>query len=254
MTALHAILRFIASVACVSGVLLLVDVGLTLAWQEPISALTAARSQAAAEDQLAREMAAFERERGASTADSAALRDAARRYRRRLRTGRAIGRISLPSLKRQYVMVQGTDTEPLRKGPGHYPETPLPGQGGTIGIAGHRTTYLAPFRTIDRLRRGQPIVVTMPYGRFTYRVRRTRIVLPSDVWVKRPVGYEQLILSACHPLYSAAKRIVVFARLVGAEPLNGRTDSILGDGDITSRSSVVQATRGLPSSVDVTSP
>ena len=220
MTALHAILRFIASVACVSGVLLLVDAGLTLAWQEPISALTAARSQAVAEDQLDRQMAAFERERSASTAraDPAALREAASRFRRRLQPGRAIARISLPSLKRQYVMVQGTDTESLRKGPGHYPETPLPGQGGTIGIAGHRTTYLAPFRTIDRLRRGQRIVVTMPYGRFTYRVRRTRIVRPTDVWVKRDVGYEQVILSACHPLYSAAKRIVVFARLVGAAP------------------------------------
>ena len=221
MTALHAILRFIASVACVSGVLLLVDAGLTLAWQEPISALTAARSQAVAEDQLDRQMAAFERERSASTAraDPAALREAASRFRRRLQPGRAIARISLPSLKRQYVMVQGTDTGSLRKGPGHYPETPLPGQGGTIGIAGHRTTYLAPFRTIDRLRRGQRIVVTMPYGRFTYRVRRTRIVRPTDVWVKQDVGYEQLILSACHPRYSAAKRIVVFARLVGAAPL-----------------------------------
>lgn len=223
--ALHAILRFIASVACVSGVLLLVDAGLTLTWQEPISALTAARGQAVANDQLEREIAA-ERKRAASTAprsDPGVLRDAAGRYRRRLQTGRALGRISLPTLRRQYVMVQGTNTEPLRKGPGHYPDTPLPGQGGTVGIAGHRTTYLAPFRTIDRLRRGQPIVVTMPYGRFTYRVRRTRIVRPSDVWVKRPVGYEQLILSACHPLYSAAKRIIVFARLVGAEPLSRRT-------------------------------
>lgn len=146
---------------------------------------------------------------------------AAERYERRLQTSRAIGRISLPSLKRRYVMVQGTNREPLRKGPGHYPDTPLPGQGGTIGIAGHRTTYLAPFRTIDRLRRGQPVVVTMPYGRFnfTYQVRRTRIVRPTDLWVKRDVGYEQLILSACHPLYSAAKRIVVFARLIAAEPL-----------------------------------
>lgn len=222
MTALHAILRFIASVACVSGVLLLVDAGLTLAWQEPISALTAARSQAVAENQLEREMAAFERAAARPRADPRALRDAAGRYRRRLRTGRAISRISLPSLRRRYVVVEGTDTASLRKGPGHYPETPLPGQGGTIGIAGHRTTYLAPFRTIDRLRRGQRVVVTMPYGRFTYRVRRTRIVRPTDVWVKRDVGYEQLILSACHPRYSAAKRIVVFARLVGAAPLGKR--------------------------------
>lgn len=221
MTALRAILRFVAAVACLSGVLIVVDAGLTLAWQEPISALTAARSQAVANDQLEREIASFERGRAAPTAarsDPRAFRVAARRFRARLQTGRAIGRISLPSLDRQYVVVQGTGTEPLRKGPGHYADTPLPGQGGTIGIAGHRTTYLAPFRTINRLRRGQRIVVTMPYGRFEYRVRRTRIVSPSALWVKRAVGYEQLILSACHPLYSAAKRIVVFARLVGAHP------------------------------------
>ncbi len=62
----------------------------------------------------------------------------------------------------------------------------------------------------------------MPYGRFEYRVRRTRIVSPSALWVKRPVGYEQLILSACHPLYSATKRIVVFARLVGTRPPSRR--------------------------------
>ena len=227
MTAIRAIVRFAGSVLLVSGVLLLVDAGLTVAWQEPISALMATRSQAVLDDQLDREFAAFARSRPApagrdAAVDRVALRAAADRYERRLRTGRGIGRISMPSLDRRYAMVHGTDTKTLRKGPAHYPDTPLPGQGGTIGIAGHRTTYLAPFRTIDQLRRGHRIVVTMPYGRFTYRVHRTRIVRPDAVWVKRPVGYEQVILSACHPLYSAAKRIVVFARLVRAEPLTDR--------------------------------
>jgi len=110
-------------------------------------------------------------------------------------------------------VVEGTDTGDLRKGPGHYPETPLPGERGTVGIAGHRTTYGAPFRTIDKLRRGDAIVVDMTYGRFVYRVEKTRIVEPTEVSVKRRVDHERLILSACHPLYSAAQRIVVFARL-----------------------------------------
>lgn len=143
---------------------------------------------------------------------------AADRYQQRMRTGRGVGMISMPALGRRYAMVHGTDTKALRKGPAHYPDTPLPGQGGTIGIAGHRMTYLATFRSIDELRPGERVALTMPYGRFTYSVTRTRIVRPDALWVKRRVGYEQIILTACHPLYSAAKRIVVFARLVRAQP------------------------------------
>jgi sortase A len=87
-----------------------------------------------------------------------------------------------------------------------------------VAIAGHRTTYGAPFRKIDKVRKGDDITVTMPYGRFTYRVERTRIVAPTAVWVTQRVSYDRLILSACHPLYSAAKRIVVFARLIRSAP------------------------------------
>lgn len=139
-------------------------------------------------------------------------------YRARTKTGEPIGRIELPTLGRSYVMVDGTDTATLRKGPGHYPDTPWPGQRGTVAVAGHRTTYLAPFRTIDKLRSGQPVILRMPYGRFTYRVQYTKIVKPTALWVTNAVGYDRLILSACHPLYSAARRIVVFAKLARAEP------------------------------------
>ena len=127
--------------------------------------------------------------------------------------GDSIGRIELPTIDRGYFMVEGTKTGDLRKGPGHYGDTPLPGERGTVAVAGHRTTYGAPFRRIDDLERGDPIRVEMPYGSFTYRVEKTRIVDPTEVSVKEPVGYQRLILSACHPLYSAAQRIVVFARL-----------------------------------------
>lgn len=223
MNALRVLLRFGASVLSVSGVLLLLDVALTVAWQEPVSMLIAMRHQGAADDDVQREFASFASELPAATmsdgrAGRQALRTAAARYARRLREGRGIGRVSLSSLGRSFALMQGTDTDTLRKGPAHYSDTPLPGQGGTIGIAGHRTTYLAPFRSLNKLRRDDPIVVTMPYGRFTYRVRRTRIVSPEEVSVKRPVGYEQVILSACHPLYSAAQRIVVFARLTRIQP------------------------------------
>lgn len=242
--AARAVVRFLSNVVAVAGVLLLGDAGLTLAWQEPISAFLATRSQSALERELDQEFAK-------PSADPTAplrgddLRRRAASYRRGLGTGRAVARIEMPTLDRRYAVVHGTDTESLRKGPAHYPDTPLPGEGGTVGIAGHRTTYLAPFRTIDQLRSRDPVVVTLPYGRFTYRVERTRIVAPDALWVKRRVSYERLILTACHPLYSAAKRIVVFARLDTVEPapLPAPTDPSSRDSKKTSsRNTRPQAT------------
>lgn len=189
-----------------SGVLLLVDAGLALLWQEPVSALIAWRQQAALESRLAPPPAIL----GSSGPPLPALAAA---HARATRAGDPLGRIVLPSLEDSYVVVEGTDRDALRKGPGHYPDTPLPGQRGTVAVAGHRTTYLAPFSSIDRLRRGDDIELAMPYGRFAYRVEQTRIVDPRAVWVKRRTDHDRLILSACHPRYSAAQRIVVFARL-----------------------------------------
>ena len=191
---MRAVLRFVASVLIVSGLLLIADAGATLAWQEPISSLLANRQQS----RLGRQLAHPPR----------------RVLRRQPLKGDAIGKIVMPTIDRSYYVVEGTGTGDLRKGPGHYPDTPLPGDRGTVAIAGHRTTYLAPFRHIDSLRRGARITLEMPYGTFVYRVQRTRIVAPTATWVKRKVGYDRLVLSACHPLYSAARRIVVFARLV----------------------------------------
>ena len=220
---MRAGLRFVASVLLVSGMLLLVDVAATLAWQEPLSALIAQREQAELDDELDARVAVVRRDllRLSGRPLDQVVRGLAGRERRRLRRGDAVGRIDLPTLGRRYTMVHGTDAATLRKGPAHFPGTTLPGQGGTVAVAGHRTTYGAPFRTIDRLRPGQRIVLTMPYGRFTYRVERTRIVPPTAVWVTRPVGFERVVLTACHPLYSAAKRIVVFARLARVEPVDG---------------------------------
>jgi sortase A len=133
--------------------------------------------------------------------------------------GDAIGRIVISRIGASFDVVQGTDTSSLEKGPGHYPDTAFPGLGQTVAIAGHRTTYLAPFRHIDSLRHGDRIVLKMPYGRFTYVVQYRKIVLPTALWVTRNTGYDRLVLSACNPLYSAAQRIIVFARLQGLVPL-----------------------------------
>ena len=219
---MRRVLRFIGAVLSTSGVLLVLDAGITLAWQEPVSALLVQRQQADLERELADRTKTFRREPARGESRRSSKRQLVRRLAGqagdRLKPGRAVGSLSLPSIGQQSFMVEGTDTANLRRGPGHFPDTPLPGEGGTIGIAGHRTTYGAPFRDLNRLAQGHRIIVTMPYGRFTYRVERTRIVPADALWVIRPVGYERVVLVACHPLYSAEKRIVAFARLSRVDP------------------------------------
>jgi sortase A len=204
-----------------SGVLLLLDAGLTLAWQEPVSAFMAGREQAALDDELKglnRQVVADKQVVASERDERRRLARLARLQARRDGKGDAVGRLRMPTLDRSYVVVEGTDLTTLRKGPGHYPKTPLPGEGGTVGVAGHRTTYGAPFRTVDKLKRGDEMQMDMPYGRFFYRVDRVQIVNPDATWITDKRKDETLVLSACHPLYSAAKRIVVFATLSRSEP------------------------------------
>ena len=199
---MRAVLRFVASVMMVSGTLLIADAAVTLLWQEPVSAFVAERPQGKLET---------------------AYFDPPRRVvRREPLEGDAIARIAIPAIGVSEYVIEGTDLGSLRRGPGHYPETPLPGEPGTVAIAGHRTTYGAPFREIDQLDPGDRIVVDMPDGRFVYRVERTVIVDDQDLSVLEPAGYRRLLLSACHPLYSAAQRIIVFARQVDRQPARVR--------------------------------
>jgi sortase A len=217
------ILRNASTALIIAGALLLLDAGLTVVWQEPVSALYARFEQRGLDDELQRARAA-----PLPVAERRALRKLpsrrhrlaflARRHERRTAEGRALGRIRIPSIGVNFVMVQGIKPASLRKGPGHYPSTDMPGQRGTVAVAGHRTTYQAPFRRLDDLDRGDEIRLEMPYGDFTYRVERTRIVTPDALWVIRNVGHPQVVLTACHPLYSAAKRIIVFARLARTRP------------------------------------
>jgi len=215
---MRRLLRALSTVLIVAGVLMIADAGVTLAWQEPISALLARIQQ----DKLSGQLDRIERsaptpvERrvlAALATQRRRIEFLAREARRTARTGDPIGRIDIPKIGASFVVVQGTDTASLRKGPGHYPDTTFPGLGGTVAIAGHRTTYLAPFHDVNELKVGDRIVLTMPYARFEYAVQRTQVVLPTALWITRDVGYERLVLSACHPLYSASHRIVVFARM-----------------------------------------
>jgi sortase A len=215
-------LRAFSTILIVAGCLLIADAGITLAWQEPLSAIYARITQ----DRLGNDLRALERLRPTDLElrALARLRTEGRRVaflarllRRNVKTGEAIGRIRIPKIGISFVVVQGTDGATLQKGPGHYPDTPLPGLPGTVAIAGHRTTYLAPFRRINDLRKGDEVSIEMPYARFTYRIDKTKIVKPTAYSVIRPVGHNQLVLTACHPLYSAAQRYVVFAREVDVQ-------------------------------------
>jgi sortase A len=204
---MRAVLRFVASVMIVSGTLLIADAAATLLWEEPVSAVVAEHQQSTLRKQLYDPPAKVEK----------------RVRERKPLPGDAIGKLEIPSIGVSEYVVEGTDTANLRKGPGHYPETPLPGQPGTTAVAGHRTTYGAPFNELDKVRRGDAIIFDTPFGRFIYRVEKTKIVDDSDLSVLEPVGYKRLMLSACHPLYSAAQRIIVFAKQVRREPSRVRS-------------------------------
>ena len=218
------VLRGLSTVLIVAGGLILVDAGLTLLWQEPLTALqTRLRQNALRGDLRALEAAGPTRLEARALAglrdDRRRVAFLARSLQRRTADGAAVGRLRIPRISADFVVVKGSAPADLRKGPGVYDQSALPGVPGTTAIAGHRTTYLAPFRHIDELRRGDRITVEMPYATFTYRVEGTRIVDPDALWILKRVRYDRLVLSACHPLFSAAQRIVVFARLARVVPL-----------------------------------
>ena len=151
-----------------------------------------------------------------------AVARAANQLHAKLKLGKALGRLTVRRMGLKTVFVQGTRWGPdLSQGPGHYAQTSLPGVGRTMAIAGHRTTFGAPFRHIDSLRRGDPITVALPYATFHYRVFEHEIVDNDDWSIIRDRGFDTLVLSACHPLYSAAKRWVVYARLFQVDPASG---------------------------------
>jgi sortase A len=218
------LLRDISSVLIISGLLLLADAAVTLLWQEPLTAVIALIKRGEIDSRFLSyrraPLSALDRRALAMLAAiPRRIAYLARHEAHLVPTGAALGRLTIPRIGASFTVVQGTDAASLEKGPGHYPSTALPGLGQTTAIAGHRTTYLAPFRHLDGLSPGNRIVLTMPYGRFVYSVQFTRIVSPTAWWITRNVGYDRLVLSACNPLFSAAQRIVVFARLTQTVPL-----------------------------------
>jgi sortase A len=232
--------RRVAILMAVVGTLLLAEAAVTLAWKEPLTAYLAARTQ----DDLGKQLDDLGKQSvtlaAAEQRSLAAIRDTDARTKKRMSLlaarldesvteGEALGRIQIDRIGIDFVFVQGTDGASLRKGPGHYHgDTVLPGQGGVVGIAGHRTTYEAPFREISSLKTGDEMTLRMPYGVFTYEVTGHRIV-PADygqAFSTAEAGSgDRLVLSACHPLYSSDERILIDAKLVASQPLGSAIET-----------------------------
>jgi sortase A len=211
-----------------AGVLMLAWVVVVWRWQDPFTAAYTHWKQHQLAGSYDRRFVAYRPSpKPKTTTISPALAtrvlgEEARRYRLESRRGQAIGRIRVPRLGLNMIFVNGTDTASLEKGPGRDLRTYMPGEGQLIYIAGHRTTYLAPFAHIDSLRPGDLIVLEVPYGTFRYRVYRHVIVPADDLAALRSHGREVVALQACHPRFFASQRYIVYGRLAQVAPRGGR--------------------------------
>lgn len=147
---------------------------------------------------------------------------------RQVKPGQAVAMLRIPKLgdDYRYAVVEGVGAEQLKKGPGHYPKSAMPGQIGNFVLSGHRTTYAAPFNEIDELERDDEIIVEAREARYVYRVTSQDIVEPDEIEVLAPVPGKPdispirafITLSTCHPEYSAAERLIVYGVLKTTEP------------------------------------
>jgi len=180
---------------------------------------TVGRDQADLRRTLERQWAGQTAPTGAGRTSGGAVRSV-----RPVPNGRPLALLEIPKIGLQRVLVEGADRDALRKGPGHISATALPGQAGTVGVAGHRTTYGAPFYRLDELASGDRVLIMTQATVFTYTVRRTAIVRPSDTWVLDAApgrgGQPKTTVSlvTCNPRYSARQRLVVFGELTSTVP------------------------------------
>lgn len=129
--------------------------------------------------------------------------------------GEAVALIKIPKIGVEKAVVEGVGLPELKKGPGHFPTTPMPGQPGNSAMAGHRTTYGAPFFRLDEVEAGDPILVTTRQGAFRYEVAERKVVSPDETEVLDATDDNRLTLSTCEPRFSAARRLIVVAMLKG---------------------------------------
>jgi len=221
---MRRILRILGTLMVVGGVLTLLWVVVVWQWQDPFTALYTRWQQHRLASSYDERFTKFHPLRPAGDTLAAERRTIAReaaRYRRDSKRGEAIGRIKVPRLGVNMIFVNGTDHESLKKGPGRDLRTFMPGQGQLVYIAGHRTTYLAPFSHIDSLRAGDRVTLEVPYATFVYRIVRHRIVPSDDLSVLKSHRHEVVILQACHPRFFATHRYLAYAVPIRVEPRIG---------------------------------
>ncbi len=234
---IRRVLRVTGSLLVVAGVLMLAWAFVVWRWEDPFTRLYTEREQRELESSYAERLADYERvaapaagasggmERTTPRVPVSWLRAAARRYRRASAEGDALGHLRIPRLGVDMVFVNGTDSKTLKRGPGRYAgrRSYMPGEGHLVYVAGHRTTYSAPFSDIDDLEAGDRVVVELPYATFEYRVTRHEIVRADELHVLRSRGREVLALQACHPRFFASHRYLVYARPVRVTTRDGGT-------------------------------
>jgi sortase A len=213
-------LRILGTVLAVTGALMLVWAFVVWQWQDPFTALYTKWKQHELTSQYGKRAQSFEGSISSTSlaAERASIAKAARSYRLVSRRGQALGRIRIPHMGINMIFVNGTDHETLKKGPGRDLRTFMPGENRLIYIAGHRTTYLAPFSHIDSLRAGDRVTLEVPYGTFIYSVMRHRVVVSTNLSVLHSPRHELLELQACHPRFFASHRYIVYAQLIRVEP------------------------------------
>lgn len=218
--------RIAGTVLAVAGLAMLVWVLVVWRWQDPFTALYTHWKQHQLSQAYNRRFAEYRpaqlHKSGVPiSVTTKAIAKEARLYRIHSERGQAIGRIRVPRLHVNMILVNGTDHDSLTKGPGRDRRSYMPGEGQLVYIAGHRTTYLAPFAHIERLQSGDTVTLDVPYATFRYRVFRHLIVDAYNMSVLRSHGREVVELQACHPRFFASQRYIAYARLVRIEPRGG---------------------------------
>jgi sortase A len=221
---MRRISRIVGGLMMIAGVLTLAWAVVVWRWEDPFTALYTHWQQDKLSSSLNHQFAEYRPVRIDRTdlaAERLAISRDARTFRRTAKTGQAIGRIVIGRIGLKMVLVNGTDEATLKKGPGRDARSYMPGQDRLVYIAGHRTTYLAPFSHIDAIRDGDVIRLQMPYATFVYRAFMHRVVKASDMSVLQSPNHEVLELQACHPRFFATHRYIVYAKLVSVLPRGG---------------------------------
>jgi sortase A len=217
--------RVLGTLMIAAGVLMLAWALVVWRWQDPFTALYTHWQQDKLAHSYDRILADYDSAAKLDAGDLAAERRAIRReaiaYQHSVDRGQAIGRIVIGRIGLKMIVVNGTDHESLKKGPGRDSRSFMPGEDRLVYIAGHRTTYLAPFAHINDIRVGDVIRLEMPYGTFVYRSTGHKVVVATNMSVLKSPNHEQLELQACHPRFFATHRYIVYAKLVRVEPRQG---------------------------------